>query len=192
MIMIMFMAWCTPGVADHHVDAAKVAKVKAAFTYNFIKYTTWPKAAFAESDSPIVIGLLGRSPVDEVLEKIVAGKRLNGRPFTCVRIEPPDVEGLSEDQRRAAIDRCVAQISPCHVLYMTKTDTERTKEILTHIDRKHLLIIGDTPQWVQRGAMLAMGMEKGRIVFYANMANIQATDLKISSKLLRLARLSEE
>src|SRR2546430_10467223 len=36
--------------------------IKAGFIYNFAKFVEWPSAAFAQPDSPIVIGILGTDP----------------------------------------------------------------------------------------------------------------------------------
>ncbi len=36
--------------------------IKAGFIYNFAKLVEWPTSAFAQQDSPIVIGILGDDP----------------------------------------------------------------------------------------------------------------------------------
>ena len=37
-------------------------KVKAAFLFNFVQFVEWPRGAFANSDTPICIGVLGEDP----------------------------------------------------------------------------------------------------------------------------------
>jgi hypothetical protein len=38
--------------------------IKAGFIYNFAKFVEWPSATFSQPDSPIVIGVLGRIPLE--------------------------------------------------------------------------------------------------------------------------------
>jgi len=59
--------------------------VKAAFLYNLVKYTDWPPRAFTQPDEPIVIGLLGDDPFGDVLDRIVAGRTINGHPIVVRR-----------------------------------------------------------------------------------------------------------
>src|SRR5512147_2223822 len=44
-------------------------KVEAAFLRNFARYVTWPAGAFAHARSPWRVGILGRDPFGDVLEK---------------------------------------------------------------------------------------------------------------------------
>src|SRR5688572_19604719 len=43
-------------------------KLKAAYLFNFARYTEWPVAALPESDSPITIAILGDDPFGEILD----------------------------------------------------------------------------------------------------------------------------
>jgi len=49
--------------------------IKAGFIYNFAKFVEWPSAAFAQPDSPIVIGVLGTDPFGSVLDRLVQDKK---------------------------------------------------------------------------------------------------------------------
>src|SRR5262245_33325459 len=55
--------------------------IKAGFTYNFAKLMQWPDKAFAQPDSPIVIGIVGTDPFGSTLRDVLAGKNANGRGF---------------------------------------------------------------------------------------------------------------
>src|SRR6202163_640117 len=61
--------------------------IKACFIYNFANLVQWPSNAFAQPDSPIVIGILGEDPFGAVLDRVLAGKKVNGRIFLVKRLK---------------------------------------------------------------------------------------------------------
>jgi hypothetical protein len=58
--------------ADEHPEY----RIKAAFLYNFIRYTTWPDTAFEDKKAQIEVLLVGEDPFGSVLEKTFKGKKL--------------------------------------------------------------------------------------------------------------------
>ena len=52
--------------AGQAVDPALEYQVKAAFLLNFTKFVDWPAGAFAGSDSPITICILGNDPFGRI------------------------------------------------------------------------------------------------------------------------------
>jgi hypothetical protein len=58
---------------------SKECQVKAAFVYNFLKFVEWPSNRLAEADSPLVIGVVGDSPMLAALEQVVKNRKINGR-----------------------------------------------------------------------------------------------------------------
>src|SRR5260370_35010353 len=71
------------GFEAHAQDSSVSSEylIKAGFIYNFANLVQWPANAFAQPDSPIVIGILGEDPFGTVLDRVLAGKRVNGRVF---------------------------------------------------------------------------------------------------------------
>ena len=63
--------------------------VKAGFLYNFAKYVDWPEGAFEKADTPIAIGIVGKDPFGEALEKTLKNKTVKDRPFTILRFTGP-------------------------------------------------------------------------------------------------------
>src|SRR5512141_1254250 len=61
--------------------------LKAAFIYNFAKFTVWPTNAFASATSPLVIGVLGKDPVTLRLKRMLENKKLEGRPLLVTEPE---------------------------------------------------------------------------------------------------------
>src|ERR1700736_3068141 len=61
--------------------------IKAGFIYNFAKFVEWPSTAFAEPDSPIVIGVLGTDPFGDIIDRIVEDKKIGSRGFVVKRLK---------------------------------------------------------------------------------------------------------
>ena len=57
-------------------------EVKAAFLYKFASFVEWPPPSAA---APLCIGILGKDPFGAILDRVVEGKFLNGRPFLIRR-----------------------------------------------------------------------------------------------------------
>src|SRR5437879_10661507 len=60
--------------------------IKAGFIYNFAKLVGWPQGAFAQPDSPIVIGILGSDPFGGIIDRRL-GEQQNRAGH--LRIKPP-------------------------------------------------------------------------------------------------------
>src|SRR3979411_826079 len=71
--------------------------IKAGFIYNFAKFVDWPATAFAQPDSPIVIGILGTDPFGNLIDRIVENKKMVARGFVVKRRKwGADVKDLKE------------------------------------------------------------------------------------------------
>src|SRR5947208_15186717 len=81
-------------------------EVKAAFLYNFAKFTEWPAGAFARPDSPFMFCLIG-DPFGGAMEKAIQGETFNGRAVVIRRI------GRGED------------VLGCHVVYVSEPESAR-------------------------------------------------------------------
>src|SRR5204862_8308834 len=66
--------------------ASKEYQVKAAFLYNFAKFVEWPAQSFPDAGTPIVIGVLGESPIGDELNRLKE-RRINGRSIAIRQIQ---------------------------------------------------------------------------------------------------------
>ena len=77
MALSALFALCIPGAAL--AAASSEYQVKTAYLYNFAKFIQWPAGAFADSSSPIVIGILGEDPFGNSLDQVVSQRQAQGR-----------------------------------------------------------------------------------------------------------------
>src|ERR1700730_10403472 len=61
--------------------------IKAGFIFNFAKFVEWPATAFAQPDSPIVIGIFGMDPLGTIINQIVQDKKIGARGFVVKRLK---------------------------------------------------------------------------------------------------------
>ena len=178
------------------VDAAKAAMVKSAYLLNFAKFTTWPDGTFSDKDSPFVICVWGRGALDKSLEQVIKGKTVNGRDIVISRIDghtanttanakggnnPREANPLPED--------ILVKLNECHLLYISQTDANRIRDIFEAIESLNILTVGDISYFAEQGGMLGLVLRNGKITFTANPATIKNAGVKVSSKILKLAKI---
>jgi hypothetical protein len=146
-------------------------EIKAAFLYNFAKFVTWPASKFADDDSPIVIGILGKDPFGDVIDESVKEKTIGGRPLRVERIQD------------------VRETKGVHLLFFGELDEAELERASREIDRAGLLIVGEVENFASRNGMIGLFMEENRVRFEVNIRGAESAGLKISSKLLQLARV---
>ncbi len=146
-------------------------QIKAAFLYNFAKFVEWPADAFADPHAPVVVGIVGEDPFGSVLDKIVLGKTVNGRGLMIKRLKPgPDLR-------------------KCHILFISSSEKKHLAPILESLQGSSVLTVGETDRFAQSGGAINFILEENKVRFEINSETAARARLKISSKLLALARI---
>ena len=147
-------------------------ELKAALLHKFVKYVEWPTARFSDASAPIVIGVLGKDPFGEVLERTFGGKKHGERPFELVRFKDVD------DGRR------------CHVLFVPQGERNQEKRLLQAVAGQSVLVVGESSGFAARGGTINFYIEDEKhLRFEINADAAKAEGLAISSNLLKLARI---
>ncbi len=161
----------------------RLEKIKAGYLVNFIRFAQWPDESFESASSPVVVTLVGDSPFSDStirgLEKTAIGQRsleLRQIPLEEVDQVPIDVEKLR------------LELADVHVVFMSGLNPAHAEELVREILPKHTLSIGDHEMFARIGVMLALSTDDNKVVFYANSDAIKLSEVKLSSKVLRLAR----
>lgn len=158
-------------VAKAQTAPSAINQVKAVFLYNFTQFVNWPPEAFAGSNSPFVIGVLGPNPFGGYLDKVVEGETVGGRSIVVRHYTT------------------AAEARNCHLLFVNK---EAPREDLESLAGSAVLTVGDREHFVRAGGMIGFYLDKNKIRFFINTKNAKAANISISSKLLRLANVIEE
>ena len=172
------------------VDEIKVAKIKSAYLLNFIRFTTWPDGSFTKSDSPIVIGVLGRDSLGRILDQTVEGQAYRGRRIEVRRIAyTPPADNDPSGGDAASWARALEPVAGCRMLFISRSEEPRLEKIFSGLAGADVLTVSDIPGFAEHGGMIGFALRRGRIVFDANPNAIGRTGVEVSSKLLKLARL---
>jgi hypothetical protein len=146
--------------------------LKALFLYNFGNYVEWPADEFKGPGEPFVIGVLGTSAMDSTLSEIVKSKRIADRRI--------DFERFTR----------AADVTPCQILFISRTVPAReAREIIGSLRGKATLIVGETRNFGAEGGGINFFEEANKIRFEINLQATKEQRLKISSKLLAMAKI---
>ena len=142
-------------------------QLKAVFLFNFAQFVEWPENAFANSNAPIVIGVLGTDPFGSILDETVRDERIGGRPLIIQRY------------------RRMEEIGICHILFISESESPYLERILSALNGRSILTVSDADRAARRGVMVQFIMEKKRVRLRINLDAAKLAELTISSKLLR-------
>ena len=150
--------------------AAGEYELKAAFVFNFAKFIEWPQEAFPSATAPIVIAVLGNDSFRDILARAVGEKVVQGRRVV--------VRGWKR-----------GEVGPgCQILFVSSSEEKATAEILQNIKRPGVLTIGEAEEFVQQGGIINLTLSDEKLRFEISQKNAESAGLKISSKLLGLAK----
>jgi hypothetical protein len=153
-----------------HATAPTEYQLKAVFLINFAKFVEWPATAFRTVTSPINLCVLGADPFGRDLDDIVQGQVAGDRALAVKR--------LAQVQRE----------DNCHVLFLSATEKARTERVLGGLRSAPTLTVGEGDDFTPAGGMIGLLIDDKKIRFEVNLDAVDQAGLKISSKLLKLAK----
>ncbi len=169
--LLLLCAWIPSAGAE---DAAQEYELKAAFLLNFARLVEWPDSAFESPAAPIRIAVFGDDPFRGALDRVLEGQKVADRPLESIRVHAAD------EARR------------CHVVFVPRSETERFGALRKALGGAQVLLVGETKNLAERGAAINFYREGGRLRFEINRSVAERAQLKVSSRLLRLARIVDE
>ncbi|HLG53858.1 MAG TPA: YfiR family protein [Vicinamibacterales bacterium] len=142
--------------------------LKAAFTLNFVKFTTWPDL---KPTMPILVCVLGDDTVALAMTQVMTGQTVDGHAVRVARLAP---NHTTRD---------------CNLLFLTDRDPQRLAASLEAVSRLQILTVSDVEQSSRRGAIIEFNLQNNRLGFVINVDAMERSRIKISSRLLLLAAI---
>ena len=169
-ILVLFLTWTSgmPGPAAL-AQSANESQVKAAFVYNFVKFVEWPSEAFSDNRAPLIIGVVGEDSTTSAIDQTINGKTANGRHLMVKRF--PNFRAITY----------------CHILFISSSQRDNVRQILAAISPA-VLTIGETERFAQMGGIINFTIVDDKLRFEINATAAEKAGLRISAKLLHLAR----
>jgi hypothetical protein len=158
-------------LAALHLRAEKPSEfeVKAVYLFHFGKFVRWPVEARSRS-AVFTICVLGDDPFGEILDRVLAGETLDGKPPAIRRIQR------------------VQAASDCRILFISDSEADRVEEILERLRDKSVLTVSDMDDFSRKGGMIELVLDQGRVRFEVNLEATAKARLELSSELLKVAR----
>lgn len=170
---LLLCCLCVFGVEAAVPGVAPEYKIKAAFLFQFSRFVEWPAEAFASSDAPLVICVLGTNPFGSALHEIAAGELAYTHPL---RVQ--NYEGVED-------------LGACHIVFVSGDKEEVARRALQRLSGKSVLTVSDSDNFTRRGGVIGLVTMNGKVTLQVNRGSADAAQLRISAKLLRVAELTE-
>jgi hypothetical protein len=146
-------------------------RLKGVFLFNFAQFATWPPERLPDTSTPLIIGILGSDPFGGFLDEVVADETIQGHPI--------------EIRRYTAAQEATAS----HILFIGKDKSREVVDILKVLKGHDVLTVSDMDDFTAKGGMLKFFVADNKLRFELNMKEYKSTNLQLSSRLMRLARL---
>lgn len=146
-------------------------EVKAAFLYNIARFVEWPQKVSPSSNATSFhMCVYGKNPFAGALEAI-KGKEIGGKKIIIQHINPLD------------------HAQSCQMLFISASEQNDLKHVISGLSDHPVLTIGDTPGYARNGVIVNFYLEQNKVRFEINIQAAKQSGLKVSSKLLALAKI---
>lgn len=147
-------------------DAVTEYDLKAAYLLNFASYIEWPG-----QPEPVTICIYGDNPFNAA---------------TIATLLEAKAGQINADFK---YPRQLEQLTDCNILYLGLSERENFGKAIAMVRNAPVLIVTDVQDGLPQGAMINLITESNRLRFEININTVLASKLKISSKLLKLAKI---
>ncbi len=148
--------------ANKLTDAEKEHKLK--YIYKLSKYITWTDYEWAD-DEVFVIAMIGDDPYGSMLENFFDKKKLKGKKVHIKRY------------------KTIEDFDFAHIAIISD---EFIPEIPL-ISKKHILLIGNSKDFIDKNGMISLFRYKNKIKFELNYKSAKCANIYISSKIAQIA-----
>ena len=170
--MVLLLSAHSVGMVQAQVPraASDPELLKAAFIYNFAKFTRWPEGTWSTPAASFRLCTLGEDALVERLSGL-RGESVSGHPVEVRAVQLP-LSGRA-----------------CHLLYLARPGEERLLDLLDSINGQPVLTVSQAPRFARQGGMVELYRDFDRLRFRVNVEAARAAGLELSARLLDLARI---
>ncbi|HYF18187.1 MAG TPA: YfiR family protein [Ramlibacter sp.] len=168
-LLVLAGALAASGVRAQGSDRLRESLVKAAFLLRFPSFVEWPAGTFSTSESALRIGIAGDDELMRDLRSLARDRAPEERPVVVGRLVPGE------------------SLAGFHVVYVRAGSPARMSELLAAAPEGVLTVV-DADGQHPPGAVLSFYTEEGRIRFGASVGAAGKQRLRLSSRLLTIAR----
>lgn len=163
-VLAAVLGWPGPPAALAQISEPEA---KATLLYNLAAFVEWPAAAAPAA--PLVVGIAGAPEVGDALVALAA--RRQDQAFV--------VRTLDRDE----------DVGACQIVFVSAEREQSGGAILRRALDAPVLTVGDGDGFTRRGGIIRVFFDRSRIRFEISLRNAARAHLRISSRLLTLARV---
>ncbi len=170
-LVYLWLAVCASPRVWAQAEQTVQYPLKLAYIYNVTKFVEWPKEAFSNSSSPLVICIAGRDPFPADAEHELRSRTSGGRPIDVRKITTRDNPGV------------------CQIVFISDAEQKNAAGMLASAENTSALTIGESEGFAERGGVVNLVIQDAKIRFEINTGAAERKHLIISSRLLTLAKI---
>jgi hypothetical protein len=174
-LLTIVVAWTSaspgpPPVPAEEPGGVSEYDVKAAFLFHFAQFVEWPADAFKDVDTPLTYCTVGEDAFHGALDESVRGKTIGNRTLRVRHLKEKDA------------------IDDCQVLFIAAAQKVSQSQELAGAARHPTLTVGETENFASEGGVIGFCLEAKKVRFEVNLEAAGKARLKISARLLTLAK----
>jgi sugar (pentulose or hexulose) kinase len=168
-LVVPAMALCVLALGTFaRTESLTEAQLKAALLYNFASFTDWP--ADLPASAPLVIGVTGNDAIAAAL-RALPERTTGGRAI--------QMQSVDESQNP----------HQCQILFISSANLRSIAATLAQVQNAPVLTVGEHEQFTRLGGIIRLFDDSGHLRFEIDAPHASRVRLKISSRVLNLARI---
>jgi hypothetical protein len=173
---LIFACWnfLIPATALSQNEETAEYPLKLAFLYNFTKFVEWPAAAYSGPGAPLSICIVGEDPFSPDLEGELRTRKVESHPVEVKKLKPTDI------------------LSACHMVFVPAAEKSQAVRIVSNLKGSNTLTVGESAGFASLGGIINLTVEENKLHFEVNTVAAERAGLKLSSKLLSMAKIVKE
>jgi len=144
--------------------------VLAVLTLNIARFTRWPEPVFINSEADINLCIFGDNIVQQSFKNIDK-KVINNRSIHIINLTR------------------LRNLTQCQLLYLSELEQSKLISLLMELQGQPILTIGENMKFLQAGGMVGLHQSGGKMQLNINLPIVKQSNLAISSRLLKLAKI---
>lgn len=144
--------------------------VKAVFLFKFLDYVEWPAGTFGDPSAPYVIGILGADDIAHELGQTVAGRKIGNRGIEVRRLRRGD------------------SLAGLHMVFVGASDSAQLAPLVRPAQAQPILVVAEDERGLPAGAAINLVVVDGKVRFDVALDAAERAGIRLSSRLLSVAR----
>ena len=156
--------------AEDQKITATASDIKAAYIFNFIRFTDWPTLR-DKTDGRLRLNVLNDQKVYDTLDMLS---------------EEKVAKDMKLEVQSCLSEACLHQSS---IIFIGQSDGIQYQKLLKSLNGQPVLTISDIPGFARNGGMIEIKQDGDRMTFTINLDRVKKSDLYVSAQLLQLANV---